>query len=411
MSFWSAFPFVRITIFFIGGILWAYYYGTLSYKLVMLVTIVLATSYLILIIIWQRARLYFLNSWLGIIGLSNIFFAGCLCLLNYQGNANLVKLQHQVDNIKAYVAVALEDAIIKEDRLSVTVAIQQAHIQGKWENLTGKVHLLVDKPSAATIQYGEVYMIVGKPHLIAAPRNPEEFNYKRFLSHKHIYYQHQVYLNYIRKITYAPPSSLQAICLRIRKFCKEVLTQHMEGLNERGIALALVLGIKDELNAEVRDAYASAGTMHILAVSGLHVGILYWLLSVLLYRRKKSQTRSKWLGSILICGALWIYAGMTGLTPSVVRATLMFSFVIVARLLGRAGNIYNLLSVSAFLLLLINPLLIFSVSFQLSYLAVLGIIYLQPKIYGWFNFKNIVLPPTLAMDLCVFSCTIGHYAD
>lgn len=352
----------------------------------------LAIGYVTLIIILQRAKLYFFNTWLGIIGLASIFFAGSLCLLNHQGSGNSAKLQHQIHDTEAYVVVALEDAIIvKEDRLYVTVAMQQAHIQGKWQKLTGKVRLLVDKSSATTIQYGEVYMIVGQPQLIADPRNPEEFNYKRFLGHEHIYYHHRVCLNSLRKITYAPPSYLQVLCLRIRSFCERILTQHMVSMKERSIVLALVLGIKDELNIEVRDAYASAGTMHILAVSGLHVGILYWLLNILLYRRKKLRPRSRWLSSIIICGGLCIYAGMTVLSPSVVRATLMFSFVILARLLGRAGNIYNLLSVSAFLLLLVKPLLIFSISFQLSYLAVLGIIYLQPKIYGWFNFKNIVL--------------------
>jgi competence protein ComEC len=130
--------------------------------------------------------------------------------------------------------------------------------------------------------------------------------------------------------------------------------------------------------------------MHILAVSGLHVGILYWLFSILLYRHKKIRQKG-WLNSVLILLGLWIYAGITGFSPSVLRATLMFSFIVMATLLGKSSNIYNTLAVSAFVLLLGSPLLVFSVSFQLSYLAVLGIVYMQPKIYRWLTFNNFIL--------------------
>ncbi|OJW67236.1 MAG: hypothetical protein BGO68_01425 [Candidatus Amoebophilus sp. 36-38] len=384
MSFWSTLPFVRITIIFIGGILWAYY-QPLSADIIGLCMAITVSCYLVLVIILIRTRLHILNPWVGVIGLVSVFLAGALCLLKYKNECNL-----PLSSIKAYVAVALEDAIKREDRLSVTVSIQKVKVDNRWLDLTDQVRLHITHPSTNTIAYGDIYIILGAPQFIDAPLNPNEFDYKTFLSHENIYYQHRVAPSAIQKIEYVPPNHIQAFFLKASRMCKEILIQHIPSNRERSIILALVLGIKDELDYVMRDAYAGSGTMHVLAVSGLHVGILYWLLSLLLYRLNKSK-QTRWFGSLLVLIGLWMYAGITGFAPSVLRATLMFSLLVVGRLLRRTGNIYNILAASAFVLLIFKPTLIFSVSFQLSYLAVWGILYLQPKIYRWLQLNNLIL--------------------
>jgi competence protein ComEC len=293
--------------------------------------------------------------------------------------------------MEAYVAVALENSSSQGDRTAVTVAVQQVYTKGDWHKVVGKVRLHIKGTTTEdAIQYGTIYLILGSPQPVGAPLNPHAFNYQALLKQEKIYYQQHISSIAFHPIGYHPPSQLQVLLNRIRQFFQAALTKHVQNPNAKGIVLALVLGDKGQLNELLREAYAGAGTMHVLAVSGLHVGILYGLLSLLVYGRKGALT-SKWVRPFLICLGLWTYAGVTGLDPSVLRATWMLSLVTLAKLLNRKGNIYNVLATSAFLLLLWNPLLLQSVSFQLSYLAVWGIVYLQPKIYHWFKFKNSIL--------------------
>ncbi|MHB9141736.1 MAG: ComEC/Rec2 family competence protein, partial [Paludibacter sp.] len=143
----------------------------------------------------------------------------------------------------------------------------------------------------------------------------------------------------------------------------------------------------DALHPVLRENYSHSGAMHILAVSGLHVGVIYLILSFLLSFLNGNK-KLKILKAILIIILLWVYAFLTGLSPSVVRATVMFSFVAFGTCFERKSQIYNTISVSAFLMLLFNPNYLFEVGFQLSYCAVICIVYFQPKIAKWFQPKN-----------------------
>ena len=387
MYFWSSFPLVRITLYFIGGILWAYY-KALSYEILLLSTSILIILYIIIVVILRRiVKWYIVNHWIGLLGLINFWFLGALCFSHYK-NYNISINKSPVD-WEAYVAVAVEESMPKEDGMSVIVSVQRVCIDGNWKKKEGKVKLYVSKSSIPIIEYGDVYLVRGYPKSITVPLNPKEFNYKSFLAYENIYYQHAVAKKDLLKITNKPPNYLKLCSLKIRKYCKNTIRRYMRADAERSIVLTLVLGIKDELE-EIGKAYANAGTMHVLAVSGLHVGILYWLLSFILYRRNKNYQK-EWLRAIILCVGLWIYAAITGLAPSVLRATWMFSLVVFAKMFDRVNNIYNSLAFSAFLLLAYKPVFLFSVSFQLSYIAVLGIIYLQPKIYNWFCFENYIV--------------------
>ena len=149
------------------------------------------------------------------------------------------------------------------------------------------------------------------------------------------------------------------------------------------VASALLLGYRENLDKELVKSYASAGAMHVLAVSGLHVGILYLLLTRIFsfLKKVKKVKNGKFILTILIVSFLWFYAIMTGLSASVMRATTMFSFIVIGNeLLNRKTSIYNTLAVSAIILMIINPFIVYQVGFQLSYVAVVGIVYLQPKL-------------------------------
>ena len=165
------------------------------------------------------------------------------------------------------------------------------------------------------------------------------------------------------------------------------------------VGSALLLGCRENLDKELIKSYSSAGAMHVLAVSGLHVGILYLLLANFfnLFKRIK---HSKYLIAILLISSRWFSALMTGLSASVMRSSTMFTFIIVGdKLLNRKVSIYNTLAVSAIVLLIINPYMIYQVGFQLSYAAVFGIVYLQPKIYKLIYFNN-----TIAQKIWAITC-------
>jgi competence protein ComEC len=385
MSFWSAFPFVRLTLALIGGILMAYY-NLVDSSVAIWCFVLGFLSYLILILGLPLPAYYQASPYIGLLGLSCICLLGYFCLWSHQVH-DPQHISHQQTPIEAYVGVVQESIQEKDRYLSVVVSLQTARIQARWQPIKGKVKLHIRKPLSESFTYGDILMLLGQPQPIEGPLNPQEFDLRAYLSHQNTYHRQVVQPNGLSKMAHAPPNSLQAVLLQFRHYTKSLLTQAIHHSREQGMVVALVLGAKDELDDLLKTAYTAAGTMHVLAVSGLHVGIVYWLLNILLSWLGKGRW-SGWMKFVISLAGLWLYAGMTGLAPSVLRATVMFTLVAMGNLLHRKSNIYNVLASSAFLLLLFDPYLIFAVGFQLSYLAVLGIVYLQPKICRLFQFDH-----------------------
>jgi len=142
----------------------------------------------------------------------------------------------------------------------------------------------------------------------------------------------------------------------------------------------LVLGQKQYLEPETKQAFAGVGAMHILAVSGLHVGLVFLLFNWL-FKPLQKLPNGHIVQTVLVILVIVGYAAITGFSPSVTRASLMFALISVGNMLRRVGDIYNTIFASAFLMLLYNPDLLFSIGFQLSYIAVLGIIFIYPKLF------------------------------
>ncbi|HRG78639.1 MAG TPA: ComEC/Rec2 family competence protein, partial [Cyclobacteriaceae bacterium] len=211
--------------------------------------------------------------------------------------------------------------------------------------------------------------------------------FKRFLSFRNIYHQQFVLADQIRFIRHPERKGFIYYSHQVRAWASEVIRKNIPGEQEQAIAMALVLGVTEGIDTDLQNAYSASGAMHVLAVSGLHVGIIYGIILVLL-RPLNSYAWSRWIVAGISLLLLWSFAFVTGLSPSVLRAVTMFSFIALARPLGWRTNIYNTLAASAFVLMIYNPFLIMSVGFQLSYLAVLGIVYLQRPIYNLWEIEN-----------------------
>ncbi len=153
---------------------------------------------------------------------------------------------------------------------------------------------------------------------------------------------------------------------------------------EESVAMALVAGYKQELDAPIRETYSRSGTSHILAISGLHLGILFLILQVALTPLLALRRGYLWRSWAVVVG-LWGYAFITGLSPSVLRAAFMLSILQFSLMTVWRYNSYNALFSSAFVLLLINPYYLYDISFQMSYLAVFSILFFYPRFNRWFG--------------------------
>ena len=297
----------------------------------------------------------------------------------------------------------------KEKSIKAIVDIIYIQKDNAWQETSGKAIIYLQKDSLSrAIEIGDRLLFEPSFNSIENNNNPNEFNYKRYLSFHLISQQAYLKSNNWKKLDSKNESSLVVMSQDIRKKVLSIYSQNgIEG-NEYGVLAALTLGYKDKLDEDVKRWYSSSGAMHILAVSGLHVGIIFMILNSIFFFLNRCKT-CVILKTIVIILLLWAYAFITGLSPSVLRATIMFSFVAVGMTFKRTTSIYNTLAASAFLLMLINPLIIMEVGFQLSYLAVISIVFFQPKISSWFNFKNIILKKTWSLVSVSIAAQIGTF--
>lgn len=254
----------------------------------------------------------------------------------------------------------------------------------------GKTLLYFQKDERANgLKYGDIIYANIRFNPVRANGNPKEFDYARYLRIHDV--THQAYLqNETWQRVGSHPNLFLNWVYGVRSSLDDLLEKSgLEGANLM-VARALILGEKESLDRETLRTYSSAGAMHVLAVSGLHVGIVMLIFSALL-KPVKRLPKGIILYVFFLLVIIWLYALITGMSSSVLRASVMFSFVIIGKELERETSIYQSIMVSAFILILIEPLVIFQVGFQLSYLAVLGIVFLQPKIYNLLYVKYLLV--------------------
>lgn len=222
---------------------------------------------------------------------------------------------------------------------------------------------------------------------INPPLNPHQFDYRNYLEGLGITNQMRLGGNDFFMAQNAE-RTIYGVAAKFRNQIIDNLKKANFGKEELGIIQALLLGQRNEISAETYNNYKNAGAVHILAVSGLHIGILLLLLQFIL-RPIERLPKGKTIKLILIVGLLWGFALLAGLSASVVRAVTMFSFVAYALYLKRPGNTFNILALSMFAILLaINPMLLFQVGFQMSYAAVFAIVWIYPLLERLWNPKN-----------------------
>jgi len=378
---------VRIALFFTAGILLGIYQPDfIQEQVAIFILLAIIPLYYLGYLLLRNRHSFRLVT--GIIGLLAVFLFGYIHLLSSTDSRSENHILSVKDPIQYYEAIVRGAPESKAKSWRVEVEVTRVKTN-EWLNKKGKVLLYISKKSMDSISwhYGDRLLIKGSPVELKPPANPYEFDFKRFLSFKNIYHQQFVFADQVQRVQETKRKGFLYYSLNARTWSSSILNEYIFGEQEQAIAAALVLGVTEGIDTDLQNAYAASGAMHVLAVSGLHVGIIYAILLFLL-RPLNRFAWSRWVVFIISIISLWSFAFVTGLSPSVLRAVTMFSFIALARPLGWRTNIYNTLAGSAFLLLLFNPYLIMSVGFQLSYLAVLGIVYLQRPLYNLWEIEN-----------------------
>jgi competence protein ComEC len=301
---------------------------------------------------------------------------------------------HRTGNEAVYAIRLLDEPTEAKGRWKVTGEIMGAHCDSAFTGCRGKVALTIerDTTSAELLHVDDVLVVKCTPNVLDAPRNPLEFNYAEYMRTQDVWAQANV-----RQTDWSLCDSLLAATLlsatlrgtfiRWRETLLQRLAQEPIEQREMGVLSALILGKASAIDREVIQNYARAGVVHVLAVSGMHVALIYMLLKPL-FERLWGRSKARRLKTIIPVVLLWLYAAMTGFSPSVLRAAWMFSFVIVADNFGLRNTIYNAMAASALLLLMMDPMIAFSMGFMLSYLAVIGIAAIHPALHRLFYFES-----------------------
>lgn len=380
MSSWKHIPLLKFLIPFILGI----YVATSNFTSIQWVVSIFGLSLVLLIIIHLtlRKNLNFFFIRLGSILALWLFFLTGIILTHFYKDKNYQNHFSKNDTSKWLKVRVINQPKIKEKVISCKVSVVRA--VGQDRKLQGKAQIYFSKDTLSSkIHYGDCLIIKNKLKKISGPRNKHQFNFQKFYSNQNIYHQafikndqwlhlNQNRSNYLVRLGY-----LWQLKLRL------LFKDYFEDDAVRGVAEAVIFGFKEELDENWLKAFSKTGTIHVLAVSGLHVGIIYALMSFLL-RLSTSRGISLVIKSTAILLVLFFYALLTGFSPSVSRASIMFGTVIIGNSFNRQSSIYNSLCLACFILLCINPLNIYNVGFQFSFLAVLGIVYFKDDIRGLF---------------------------
>ena len=295
----------------------------------------------------------------------------------------------KAENIpKYYLARLCEYPSVKEKSIKVMLDVFAFEDNEDVKNINSKIVAYFEKDEKSLdLEYGDCIVIFTNPEALEKPPNPEQFDYKEYLYKRGV--THQVYLKSDAwiDIEYNVSNPIYRYSYQIRDFLLMAMRDLGVEEDEYAVAAAILLGYDDSLPYELRQKYVAAGAMHILCVSGLHVGVIFMVFSYMLFflnERKKWQRIAKQFILLLL---IWFYALLAGLAPSILRATIMLSFVIIGDAIGKKGVLLNSLAASAFILLCINPANLFDIGFQLSYVAVIGIVVLQSPISRMFYSK------------------------
>ena len=355
-------------LFLIAGISCQFYTDYWNYGIVISACILIFLS---LTAYWQRKTLFFvLITWI------TFFLTGMI--LVYENDAtnhtNFFE-KHLKNTSKVILAI---DKVLKPGNYHHKYVADVVQVDSK--KTIGHVLLNIEKDSTPLLFHtGDLVFLKNKFQDIKSSLNPHQFNYKNYLAKQGIYQQVYATKQELLLLDQTSTSFLGFIAA-LRLKIQQSLQQYDFSEDELAVMNALLLGQRQEISKELSDNYSKAGAIHILAVSGLHVGIILLILSFVL-KPLERVNKGKLIKLVLVILFLWFFAVLAGMSASVTRAVTMFSAIALGQFFNKRNAVEHSLIFSMFIILLWKPLFLFDVGFQLSYTAVFGIIWIQPVLY------------------------------
>ncbi len=365
-------PFLFLLIPLLAGILIQYYFGIYHLSIAFFAggTVAMLLSYLI------AEKYQFRFRWL--------FGAGAALFLIGVGIVSTAFCQQRseftfADEVRTYRGVVTDTPQEKPSTTAYRVYLPD-------ENKQIVCYFQRDTVSDRQLVPGDEFFFQAKIQPFRNMGNPDDFDYVRYMYNQGFAGSAYVASN-SWKATGKTSSSLKYTALRCRQQIMDFYRSLGFTHTEYSILSALTLGYQNDLTDDIKQGFRTTGTVHVLSVSGLHVGIIYLMISFLLGFIRRG-TKYYWLKPSLIVLLLWVYAFITGLPPSVIRASAMLTIFCASELFGKKSFSVHALYIAAFFMLLVNPFSLFDIGFQLSFMSVLSILYLQPKTSGLIKIEN-----------------------
>jgi len=288
------------------------------------------------------------------------------------------------------VGIVADEPIYGEATIRFPIRVLQGIQTREINPATGQIMLSIARNKNEDdifLAYGDKLLLRNTATAVRPAYNPKQFDYKRYLAYKNIYHQAYVQTRDIRLIESGKGNNVVAWALKIRKYFVHKFGEFITDRETLGVCSALILGYRANFDAETLAAFINTGTVHVLSVSGLHVGMVFYLLNVLLkFLDRLNNGRS--IRFIFILTAIWGYVLLTGMAPPILRAGVMISFLLLAGWSQRINQNINSLFASACCLLLFDPFMLFDMGFQLSYFAVFGLFTFYPLLNKAFRINN-----------------------
>lgn len=336
-----------------------------------------------------------------------LFLLANVSLFQYQDINRASHYSKWLSNHTQRCYVSVNDIPVKTTAYTkLSVEVQLIENQNAWNPVSGKTIIYLSDTTAQSYRVGELLLLNGKFTSPLPPQNPHEFNYKQYLANRNIF--HIVYAKktqLLQSPDFLHRLPLNRFGLQIKEKVIRVLRNSGLSPDAFSVCAALLVGYDDEINNEVMQSFSHSGTLHVLSVSGMHTGVLFAVFMFLFNIFDKHQ-RYKRTRCITVVSALVFFVFITGFTPAVLRAAVMLSLVVIGQAFYKQNNSFNTLFLSAFILLLFNPLLVNDVGFILSYAAVFGIMYVYPLLSQRFYFENTMLQKINSLTLMSVAATL-----